>query len=330
MMARETEGGAWGTLSRKREYQKLVERHPTAPPRGYRPRRSFRVPSLNFSRPQCQSPAGDPGCPGVPPAERGQTPARAPLSNGAEGRTAEGRRGKRVGAAKRDPRPGAAARARGPRAPTRRRGAGAWRRFSPPARRRRRHRRSPPPGSLEAPRLPEREVEPSPRRPRRRESSAAAGAAGAGRAARRAPRGESGPLPGPPGVVRRAGASVRLAGPRNPARLLRAAQPATPGRLVPRGRRRSARPPAVRRPRGCGGWGWGAAGAGGGGGSARRRGLGPGRLGPAEGAAASGGRARTRSWPPGRVGGRCVPAVTLALPPFLVAFDCLIAFSNTY
>ena len=271
------------------EDHKLVERHQTTPPLGFRPRRSVPAPSLIFSRPQCQSPAGDPWSPGVSPAERGQAPSRAPRSDGAEGR-----RGKRVGEAKRDPRSAAAARARGPRAPTGRRGAGAWPRISPPA-----AAAAPrPPGSLEAPRLPEREVEPSPRRPRRRESSAALGAAGAGRAARRAPRGESGPLPGPPGVVSRAGALVRLAGPHSPAQLPRAAQPATPGRLVLPGRRCRARPPAVRRPRG-------AAGAGGGGGSARRQRLGLGRLGPAEGAAPSGGGARARSWPPGRVRGRC-------------------------
>lgn len=111
----------------------LVERHPTTPPLGFRPRRSVPDPSLNFSRPQCQSPAGDPRSPGVPPAERGQAPSRAPRSDGAEGRTAEGRLGKRVGEAKRDPRSPAAAQARGPRAPTRRRGAGAWPRISPPA-----------------------------------------------------------------------------------------------------------------------------------------------------------------------------------------------------
>lgn len=174
--------------------------------------------------------AGDPLVFGRVPVKEGQASARAPRCDRAEGRTAEGR------SQARSP-PAATAGDHGPAAP------------SQPAR----CRRSPPSRSPEAPRLLEREVEPSPRWSRAR------GGRAGGKVQRRrssrswpgspgAPRGEWGPLLGRQGVARRAGASVRLA---------HASQPATSGQLWRPGR--MVRRPASRRPAfgavgNCSGW----------------------------------------------------------------------------
>lgn len=171
-----------------------------------------------------QSRAKPPTCRGPGPRARvrGRTDsARAPRSARAGGRAAEGRWGR--GGAQ-------------PSAGSRPRGLCRRERWGSAAVQPARRRRSPPPGSPEAPRLPEREVEPSPRRrPRRRESSGGAGAAGAGGAARGEPRGEWGSPPRPAGCGTRGGGGA--ASRRSPARDL--------GEAVQPGGWCGARPPAV-------------------------------------------------------------------------------------
>lgn len=202
------------------------------PPRASPP--PLQVPRISGT----QSRAKPPTCRESGSERRRQAGAAAPRSDGAEGRTAEGRRGQRQ--AQPSATPGAGG---GGGRPSGSKGAGshpvAGRRglaAVPPASHRAAVPR--PSGSLEAPRLPEREVEPSPRRPRRRESSAAAGAAGADPAAApRVPRGELLGWVRAPGTGRvcRAGGQAAFGAPR----------PATSGCSVQPGRRGRARLLAV-------------------------------------------------------------------------------------
>ncbi|KAL4671454.1 hypothetical protein H8959_004163 [Pygathrix nigripes] len=183
-----------------------------------------------------------------------------------------------------------------------------------PSRRRRRRRScSPPPGSLEAPRLPEREVEPSPRRPRRRESSATAAEAGAGLGSQQGASGESVPSRASQERCAARGRQWRQQIPIAPRASLAPAQPATSGWLVQL-RRTVPRLASLRRCQP------GAQGTGGGREAVRQ----------AKGAAPPGGRAGTRRGIPGRVRGCCDAGVVLASSAFLVAFRCLITFCKTH
>lgn len=168
---------------------------------------------------QSRPPAGDPAP--APPSEGGRTPPGRPAPPGQGDALQRGAGG--AGGAQ-------------PSAGSLPRGLCRRERWGSAAVQPARRRRSPPPGSPEAPRLPEREVEPSPRRrPRRRESSGGAGAAGAGGAARGEPRGEWGSPPRPAGCGTRGGGGA--ASRRSSARDL--------GEAVQPGGWCGARPPAV-------------------------------------------------------------------------------------